>query len=139
MNVSFFKSLILIPIISASTKLHYSMENLSKIRASSSSATSSSSASSTSCAAAAVAAGSQSTSPASSFMSSRSCDSIYSMQKAKINPKLPTMPNGTANILDRTPNKKPQQQQQQQQSARSRGAAATAAVASKKEIMSHHQ
>lgn len=123
--------------ISASTKLHYSMENLSKIRASPSSATSSSSTSTSSCAAAS---GSHSASPASSFMSSRSCDSIYSMQKAKINPKLPSMPNGTVNILDRIPNKKsqPQPPQQQQPSTRNRAAAATVA-ASKKEIMTQHQ
>ncbi|XP_031629394.1 uncharacterized protein LOC116344790 [Contarinia nasturtii] len=62
----------------ASSKLHYSMENLSKTRASSSSA-----------------------SPASSFMSSRSCDSIYRSQKAKINPKLPVAQN-TARVLQRT-------------------------------------
>lgn len=115
--------------ISASTKLHYSMENLSKIRASSSSATS---ASSTSSSSGAVVSGSHSASPASSFMSSRSCDSIYSLQKAKINPKLP---NGTVNILDKKP-----PQQQQQQLARSRGAATVAATAaSKKEIMTQQQ
>lgn len=72
-------------------------------------------------------------------MSSRSCDSIYSLQKAKINPKLPAMPNGTVNIINGTQNKK----QPQQQSPRNRGSAVTvtaaAAAAAKKEIMTHHQ
>lgn len=62
------------------------MENLSKTRASATTTSSSSSAS-----------------PASSFMSSRSCDSIYRSQKAKINPKLPVAQN-TARILDRAQN-----------------------------------
>lgn len=62
------------------------MENLSKSRISSSST---------------------STSPASSFMSSRSCDSIYRSQpKPKINPKLPVAEN-TARILERAPNAQP--------------------------------
>lgn len=56
------------------------MENLSKIRTSSSSS-----------------------SPASSFISSRSCDSIFRSQKAKINPKLPVAQN-TARILERAQN-----------------------------------
>lgn len=59
------------------------MENLSKTRAATSSTSSAS--------------------PASSFMSSRSCDSIYRSQKAKINPKLPVAQN-TARILERTQN-----------------------------------
>lgn len=59
------------------------MENLSKTRVSSSSA-----------------------SPASSFMSSRSCDSIYRSQKAKVNPKLPVA-QSTARILERAQNPQP--------------------------------
>lgn len=107
------------------------MENLSKIRASSSSAKSSSSSTSSSSAAAATG-GSQSTSPASSFMSSRSCDSIYSVQKAKINPKLPSMPNAAANLLNPSLNTK-----KQLPLVRNRDGTVTAA--SKKEIMTHHQ
>lgn len=72
-------------IFRASKKLHYSMENLSKTRISSTSSTSTS------------------TSPASSFMSSRSCDSIYRSQKPKINPKLPVVDN-TSRILERAQN-----------------------------------
>lgn len=63
---------------SATNKLHFSMENLSKPNASSST----------------------STSPASSFMSSRSCDSIYRPKNNKIAPKLPVAQN-TARLLDR--------------------------------------
>lgn len=88
---------------SASAKLHYSMENLTKARPTASSSTSSSTAS-----------------PASSFMSSRSCDSIYRSQKAKINPNLPVAQN-TARILERAQNKQTTKN----------------SAAAKKEVMTH--